>query len=449
MQLFYRRCVIHFGEILEEERMKVGKLRNLIANNKLFKSKEYSLDDIIFFYTIYLSLTVIGSNVFINIILNIPLFIQVFNIFIGVIVLFIYWLAYYKKKIKPARIMLLAIIFFAINVTWIETQGSAGPSIVFLLSIIPLLIFFSPRKVQIISLTILSINVIGLFIIESFHPELITSYESDSQRSFDLLSVMVIFLIFEIPLLQFAKDSMLNDRNQALQSEERKTSMIANLSHEIRTPMNAILGFTELLSLPDVPKDEQKKYLEVIGQNGKILFNLLNNIINHSKLESKQVTSSISKINAIECMEQVHDSLLPAAQLKPDVQFSMNCNKDETIHIESDHTLLFQILTNLTFNALKFTTKGHVTMDCHKSGKHLIFRIKDSGMGISDKLKPFIFKQFRKGEAEEEHLPMQGAGLGLAICQGLTKILKGEIWFESEENIGTEFFLSIPLIWSE
>ncbi|MCU4175397.1 sensor histidine kinase [Carboxylicivirga sp. N1Y90] len=424
-------------------------MRNLIANNKLFKSKEYSLDDIIFFYTIYLALTVIGSNIFINIILDIPLFIQVFNIFIGILVLFIYWLAYYKKKIKPARILLLAIIFFAINVTWIETQGSAGPSIVFLMAMIPLIVFFSPRRAQTISLIILSINVVALFILESFYPEIITKYESDSQRSFDLLSVMVIFLIFEIPLLQFAKESMLKERNQALQSEERKTSMIANLSHEIRTPMNAILGFTELLGLPDVPKDEQKKYLEVIGQNGKILFNLLNNIINHSKLESKQVTTSISTINAIACMEQVHDSLLPAAQLKPDVQFSMNFDKNESVTIESDHTLLFQILTNLTFNALKFTSKGHVTLAYTLSERHLIFRIKDSGMGISNKLKPFIFKQFRKGEAEEQHLPMQGAGLGLAICQGLTNILKGDIWFESEENMGTEFFLSLPLVWSE
>ncbi len=425
-------------------------LRNLksqLSITKLYNSKKFSLDDTIFIYTIYLALTVSAFSFFINLFLNLPISIHIMNACFCVGILFIFWLSYYKRKFTTSRILLHIAVLTCINFLWFETDGSSGPSTVFIMGFIPLLIFFSPRKTQFLVLSIVGLDLLTLFILENAMPGSIVKYPTDSQRSMDIMFMTIIFLIFEIPLLQFAKQAMLSERNQALVSEERKTSMIANLSHEIRTPMNAILGFTELMSLPDLSKDEHQKYLNVISQNGKILLNLLNNIINQSKIETNMVVPSISRFSVKNCMEQVYHTLLPSAQSKSDLDFIMeDAPKPESV-IESDHTLIYQILINLTYNAIKFTNKGKVVMSYTSDQNKIIFKVSDTGIGIAEHLKPLIFKQFRKGDADEEHLPMQGAGLGLSICKGLTEILKGEIQYQSNENEGTEFTVSIPSAW--
>jgi len=359
--------------------------------------------------------------------------------------LIIYWLAYFKHQFKVARAALHTIVFICVNILWFTNEASAGPASVFFMAYIPLTILFTPRNSLFLILSLIGSNLVVLYSLEILMPHWINPYINDSQRAIDVMIITVIFLIFEIPMIIFAKEAMVKERDKAVSSEERKSSMIANLSHEIRTPMNSILGFTELLSIPDLPKSEQKKYINVISQNGKILLQLLNNIINESKLETNNIKPSLSLFTVESILSQVYDTISPNILEKPNLKLTLHPLPDDKTVIKSDFTILYQILLNISYNAFKFTDEGEITLGYTLSNNKIIISIKDTGKGISKKLKPHIFKKFRTGDADEFHLPMQGAGLGLAICKGLTELLKGQIYFESEENIGTKFYIELPL----
>ncbi|MBR8537971.1 hypothetical protein KDU71_20550 [Carboxylicivirga sediminis] len=329
-----------------------------------------------------------------------------------------------------------------INFLWLETAGSSGPTLFYILAFVPLLTFLLNNNLLKYAYLIIGINVPGLLLIEAYFPGIITYYPSEIQRVLDILMVCLIFIIFEIPLIIYIKNLVINQRNEALHSERIKTSYVTHLSHEIRTPMNAILGFAELLEQDDLEMAERKEYINIINDNGHTLLNLLNNIINIAKIEEDSTKVSLSKFSPDSLLERIRASL--SFKASNGVDFKILNKPEESVMIHSDIVLLYQILSNITFNALKFTLQGHVYLNYTIIGDSIKFTVEDTGLGICQSKHDRLFNQFEQ-DSDNKLVNFNGSGLGLTISKNLSHLLKGKLYFESEKDKGTSFHLEIPV----
>jgi len=239
-------------------------------------------------------------------------------------------------------------------------------------------------------------------------------------------------------------------RQEAEKANRLKTSFLANISHEIRTPLNAITGFSKLLvegkSVSDF--DTRKKYVDLIKVNSQILLNLINDIIDLSKIETGQLVLNYSDFDLNQLMKDLEEVTLNELKKKEkskiDLLVEMDVKK-ENFFIRSDESRLRQVLNNLIQNAVKFTHKGHIVIGYKVKEKELLFYVKDTGIGIDQADKEIIFERFNQGkDVIRKH--MGGTGLGLSISKEIIQRMKGEIWVESEHNKGAEFYFTIPLI---
>jgi signal transduction histidine kinase len=224
------------------------------------------------------------------------------------------------------------------------------------------------------------------------------------------------------------------------------------MSHEIRTPMNGILGFTGLLTTPNLTGEKQQEYIRIIEKSGERMLNIINDIISVSKIESGILDVHISESNINEQMERVYNFFKAETEKKGILLSFNNLLLEKDFIIKTDKEKLYAILTNLVKNAIKFTNEGSIEFGCVKKEKFLEFYVKDSGVGICQEQKKFIFERFRQG-SESLNRSYEGAGLGLSISKAYVELLGGEIWVKSvEENLlagkagGSTFYFTIPLI---
>jgi len=232
-------------------------------------------------------------------------------------------------------------------------------------------------------------------------------------------------------------------RDKAEESDRLKSAFLANMSHEIRTPMNSILGFTNLLEAEDLSGEERKQYIEIIKEGGNRLLNIINDIIDVSKLESGQTGVSISSTNINEQMEFIYSLFRPEAEKKGIRFVFINSSSPEEAYIETDQEKVYAILTNLVKNAIKFTSEGIIEFGYKKKNDNLEFYVKDTGAGIRADQREFIFDRFRQG-SDLLNRNYEGTGLGLSISKAYVELLGGTIWVESEYGKGSTFYFTIP-----
>jgi PAS domain S-box-containing protein len=239
------------------------------------------------------------------------------------------------------------------------------------------------------------------------------------------------------------EEELIQAKLHAEESDRLKLAFLANMSHEIRTPMNGILGFTELLKEPHLTGEEQQEYINIIEKSGKRMLNIINDIINISKVESGQIEISLSETNVNEQIEYIHAFFIPETKQKGIQLFLSKKLALKNNFINTDREKLYAILTNLVKNAIKFTNKGFIEIGCEIKGKNLEFFVKDSGMGISKSQQKIVFERFRQANdtITRSH---EGSGLGLAISKAYVEMLGGKIWVESEERKGSTFYFTIP-----
>ncbi len=234
-------------------------------------------------------------------------------------------------------------------------------------------------------------------------------------------------------------------KEQAEESDKLKSSFLSNMSHEVRTPLNGILGFAALLKERETSKEERAKFIDIINERAKYLLDIINNIIELSKIDSKQLTINQEEISLkeflhgmIEDFEQTkHETGKEHIKIildRPKIQLKRK-NK-----ITSDPYKLKQIFKNIMNNALKYTEKGSINIGYqpNKDGS-ILFYVKDTGIGIPRDKQDIIFNRFRQGE-EGYTRSFGGAGLGLALASELVGLLHGDIWVKSRENKGTTFY---------
>ena len=238
------------------------------------------------------------------------------------------------------------------------------------------------------------------------------------------------------------EQELIRAKEHAEESDRLKSAFLANMSHEIRTPMNGILGFSGLLKEPGLTGEKQQKYIEIIEKSGERMLNIIQEIIDISKIESGQMEVKYKETNINKLIESIFNLDKLDADVKGiNLSFKNSLPAKETI-IKTDSEKLYSILTNLVKNAIKYTDKGSVEFGFKNLGKTLEFYVKDTGIGIPSDRQEAVFERFIQADIPDIQA-RQGAGLGLAIAKAFVEMLGGKIWVESEEGKGSTFYFTI------
>jgi signal transduction histidine kinase/CheY-like chemotaxis protein len=237
-------------------------------------------------------------------------------------------------------------------------------------------------------------------------------------------------------------------KEKAEESDKLKSSFLANLSHEIRTPMNAIVGFSDLLNDKNLTEEDRSEYLRIIKNCGVNLVSIIEDLIEMSKIDSKQITPNFKGIDLDACIKELYETLRVTIPDDKQVELCFVENENAILgNILTDDIKLKQVIVNLISNAIKYTEKGKVTFSyqINKKEKTIVFTVKDTGLGIDEENLKVIFDRFRRIE-DEFSVELSGLGLGLAISKAYIEMLGGTISVNSQKRVGSEFTFTIPLI---
>lgn len=247
----------------------------------------------------------------------------------------------------------------------------------------------------------------------------------------------------ELAFRKETEEELLKAKEKAEESDKLKTAFLANISHEIRTPMNGILGFVQLLNIPDIDSNEKENYLKLIEQSGNRMLDIMTDLINISLIESGEIEVKPQEVEVYPLMKELHERFRQAAKNKG-INFTIDIPKTlENCTLKTDENKLNQILLQLIKNAIKFTNQGKVVFGIKPSQKFCEIYVKDTGTGIAPEIKDLIFDAFRQGDLRIAN-PTEGFGIGLAISKAYTKALNGQISFSSEVGKGSEFIITLP-----
>ena len=240
---------------------------------------------------------------------------------------------------------------------------------------------------------------------------------------------------WDITNLQNIEQELIKARIKAEQSDRLKSAFLANMSHEIRTPLNAIVGFSQLLPAAETA-EEKKLYSGIINQNSDILLQLINDILDLSKIEAGTLEYIKRPMNLGEVCRTIY--AVHKERVKEGVTLVFD-NEDENLFIEGDQNRIMQVITNFLTNASKFTYAGEIRLGFERTDKNIRVYVKDTGIGIEPEKVDHIFERFVKLNSFA-----QGTGLGLSICQMIIEKIGGEIGVTSELGKGSTFYFTIP-----
>jgi len=270
---------------------------------------------------------------------------------------------------------------------------------------------------------------------------------------FIVITILIVVTSFAITLnykvkqktrdLVVKNEELILAKNKAEESDRLKTVFLQNMSHEIRTPMNGILGFLELLHEPNLDEDTKSAYIDVMNVSGHRLMDTINNIVEISKIESKQVSVNNDVMNINCCLESNYDVFkypVAAKGLNLNLHMGIGAHNADII---SDKYILDITFTNLLGNALKFTKKGSIDFGAQIDSEWLLCFVRDTGQGIPQERMEAIFERFVQADIETTR-PYEGSGLGLAIAKAYIEMLGGRLWVESKVGSGSTFWFRVP-----
>ena len=245
------------------------------------------------------------------------------------------------------------------------------------------------------------------------------------------------FILFnsDITSLREMQQNLIISKNKAEEADKLKMAFLANMSHEIRTPLNAIVGFSDILLHTDA-QDEKEEYNKIISTNSELLLNLINDILDLSKIETGALDYNEELIDLNTLFEEFETSFKLRLSKKINLILRIPANK---YRIHFDKKITSQLLNNFLSNAVKYTIEGEIEFGYYIQDNGIKIFVRDTGIGISEENKKKIFNRFEKVDNFA-----QGTGLGLSICKAIIDIINGEIGFESELNKGSYFWVWIP-----
>lgn len=262
------------------------------------------------------------------------------------------------------------------------------------------------------------------------HVNLLVKKYAPQDRIIEIISIN-----YDITELKRTEEMLVKARDKAEASDRLKSAFLANMSHEIRTPLNAIVGFSSLLTSTENAV-EKELYNSLIGHNNKLLLNLINDVIDLSKIESGYLELRPDWVNLTELLDESVAEY--AHQVPSGVELLTNYPAHDSL-VELDSLRIKQILSNFLSNALKNTTTGHVEVFYEVDHQSVRIGVKDTGRGIPQNMLEKIFERFEKLDSFA-----QGAGLGLSICKLIVEKMNGRVLVDSQLGIGTTFVIELP-----
>ncbi|WP_372745969.1 response regulator [Lutibacter sp.] len=282
-------------------------------------------------------------------------------------------------------------------------------------------------------------KIIGVIVLQSYKSNnSFTEYDKD----------LLIYVTDQIGLsIQNKKNEqyLILALEKATESDRLKTAFLHNISHEIRTPMNGILGFANLLKNPQLSEEKQRTFIDIISKSGVRMLSTLNDLMDISKLETGQVKINYTPTNIHDELEILHGLFKPESAAK-NLVLNLTLPKNKgSIVLKTDREKLFAILSNLIKNAIKFSSDGGVDFGYEQKGEFLEFYVMDTGIGIPKNRQKAIFDRFIQADINDTNVH-EGSGLGLSISKSYITMLGGDIWVESIENKGSQFYFTLPII---
>lgn len=267
------------------------------------------------------------------------------------------------------------------------------------------------------------------------------NYENQLIREKDLLNIKTQQLNERNTIITRVVKEAEEAKKHAEESDRLKSAFLANISHEIRTPMNGILGFSQLLLKSTKRSNVNRKYIETIFQSSKNLLSVLNSIIDFSMIESNNIEIKYAECNVNQMLQGLFRSYLPIAETKG---LHLFLREDGGLIFNTDKRKLIQSLNCLLDNSMKFTHQGSIEFGFTNIKDQVQFYVKDTGMGIDFDEKESVFAMFVQGKKAIKYAA-GGTGLGLTIAKAYIDKMGGQIWYESDPEIGTIFYFNLPL----
>jgi signal transduction histidine kinase len=274
--------------------------------------------------------------------------------------------------------------------------------------------------------------------------ELLFQNEEKEKRSQELI-IANQQLIFQNEEKEKRAAELIIALERAESADRLKSIFLATMSHELRTPLNSIIGFSGILLklIPGPLNEEQKKQLGMVQLSGRHLLSLINAIIDLSKIESGELIANNEVFNIHDAIEEVIEIVRPSAEIK---NIALNIvSTPDIVEILNDKQRVQQVLLNLVGNAIKFTDKGNVSIDCYVDKGKISIEVSDTGIGIKEEDLNAIFNPFIQIDNKLIR-KYEGSGLGLSISQKLMELLNGNIEVRSEVGMGSTFTINLPLI---
>jgi PAS domain S-box-containing protein len=249
----------------------------------------------------------------------------------------------------------------------------------------------------------------------------------------------------DITSLKKVHEDLVKAKVEAEASNRLKSSFLANISHEIRTPLNSVVGFANLLLANDITSEIKEEYIEHINHNSEKLLQIIGDIIDLSRLESSQIEITYEEASVNSIVNEIVDDAKKVVKRneKSIIINVMNMLEENSDLIFTDRVWLKRVLNHLMDNAVKFTLEGSVRLSYARENESLVFRIKDTGIGINKENLDHIFEEFRQ-EIDGHHRPFEGLGVGLTLAKEVIERMGGKIFVQSEKGVGSEFSFSIP-----
>ena len=251
----------------------------------------------------------------------------------------------------------------------------------------------------------------------------------------ELSSPIIVSIEWDITELEMIKRELQSSKEKAEMSDNLKSAFLANMSHEIRTPLNAIVGFSHLIAESD-DAEERRTYYQIVEANNERLLQLINEILDLSKIESGTIEFSLGLTSLHSLCQEIHDAHI--FRTPEGVQLVYEPS-DESLRIETDKNRVFQVISNLIGNAVKFTKEGSIKYGYELVDGQIVFHVTDTGTGIEPEKVGRVFERFAK---LNNHA--QGTGLGLSICKSIVERLGGQISVSSIVGVGTTFTFTLP-----
>ncbi len=379
---------------------------------------------------------------------------------VAMIIVSVYLILAVQKTLLAANISLVFLSIVYLPIMWIYTGGINGSASLILFMLIVFNAILNGGRIRFgIAFTQFA-TILILFYIEITYPANIMNFTMASEGHLGVMLNMFYILVsttlvtayfidqYKQSLMQVKKtNEQLNLANEDLKlAAQFRRDLTANISHDLNTPITMICGYAEAINDGLLNKEQTTKYLDLIQQKSMDLSNLIDDLLHLTKLENKQLEMNYQLIFLKELIDEQRMKFTYDIQLS-NLEFIVKKLPDKLVNscIKVDTNQINKVFNNIFYNALKFTTKGSITLSCQvENDNRVVIAIEDTGPGISEDILPYIFQRFYKG-SPSRNSKTKGSGLGLNISQKIVRLHGGDIWVTSEVGQGSTFYFSLPL----